>query len=48
MSFYNTELMEFLSAGCSPYHTVAHAASYLEKAGFRALPLSVAFEVERG
>ncbi len=48
MSFYNTELMEFLSAGCSPYHTVAHAASYLEKAGFRSLHLSGAFTVERG
>ncbi len=48
MSFYNTELMEFLSAGCSPYHTVAHAASYLEQAGFRALPLSGDFDVVRG
>lgn len=41
-------LCTWLNEGVSPYHTVAAAADYLTKEGFRALPLAAPFSVERG
>ncbi len=48
MSVYNEELRSFLDRGISPCHTVAQAAEYLQGAGFSALPLGAAFDIQRG
>ena len=42
------ELLRYLSAGHSPYHTVAAAAKALSAAGFEALSLSGPFSILRG
>lgn len=48
MNAMTDELLRYLRAGHSPYHTVAMAARELEANGFAALPLSAPFSVERG
>jgi aspartyl aminopeptidase len=49
MSSYISELMQFLNAGVSPYHTIAQSAAYLESFGFTELPLAGDFsQVKRG
>lgn len=42
------ELCRWLDGGCSPYHTVAQAADYLNERGFSPLELGGAFDVHRG
>ncbi len=48
MNELTQELFSFLKQGCSPYHTVAHAAKFLSERGFSALPQRGAFSLARG
>lgn len=48
MTDYISELSRWLDGGCSPYHTVAQAATYLDERGFTALDAGGDFSVRRG
>ena len=43
---HTDDLMSFLAAGPSPYHAVANAAERLEKAGFRQVAETDAWDAE--
>lgn len=48
MSDYIASLCDWLGGGVSPYHAVAMAKRFLSGQGFRALPLTAPFELQKG